>query len=129
MSDMAKGFGCRQAYESLSCRNPRATVGGYGDFELRPMSAMARLMLGSAEVGADRQPPRALARLSRPGTRPVAILSAAIVTLNARASVAGGAAPAADAWTMPCRVMELSPGLSPLRAAVRAAASTVRRFR
>jgi hypothetical protein len=25
-----KGFGCRQAYESLSCRNPRATGDGYG---------------------------------------------------------------------------------------------------
>jgi len=37
-----KGFGCRQAYESLSCRNPRATVDGYGDFDLRSMSAMAR---------------------------------------------------------------------------------------
>jgi hypothetical protein len=24
MSDLLKGFGCRQAYESLSCRNPRA---------------------------------------------------------------------------------------------------------
>ena len=23
-ADMLKGFGCRQAYESLSCRNPRA---------------------------------------------------------------------------------------------------------
>ncbi|SFU23417.1 hypothetical protein SAMN05518861_1641 [Mesorhizobium sp. YR577] len=36
-----KGFGCRQAYESLSCWNPRATFDGYGDFELRPMSEMA----------------------------------------------------------------------------------------
>lgn len=24
MADMLKGFGCRQAYESLSCRKPRA---------------------------------------------------------------------------------------------------------
>lgn len=40
-TDMLKGFGCRQAYESLSCRNPRATVDGYGDFSLRLMSAMA----------------------------------------------------------------------------------------
>jgi len=41
MADMVKGFGCRQAYESLSCRNPRATGYGYGDFEFRLMSAMA----------------------------------------------------------------------------------------
>ena len=41
MADMLKGFGCRKAYESLSCRNPRATGDGYGDFELRLMSAMA----------------------------------------------------------------------------------------
>jgi len=40
-ADMLKGFGCREAYESLSCRNPRATVDGYGDFSLRLMSAMA----------------------------------------------------------------------------------------
>jgi hypothetical protein len=53
MSEMVKGFGCRQAYESLSCRNPRSTVGGYGDFELRPMSAMARPLLGSARMDAD----------------------------------------------------------------------------
>ena len=46
---MVKGFGCRQAYESLSCRNPRATVDGYGDFELRPMSAMARPTVGTDE--------------------------------------------------------------------------------
>ncbi len=33
MNEMVKGFGCRQAYESLSCRKPRATVDGYGDFD------------------------------------------------------------------------------------------------
>jgi hypothetical protein len=49
-----KGFGCRQAYESLSCRNPRATVDGYGDFDLRLMSAMARALQGSAAMDADR---------------------------------------------------------------------------
>jgi hypothetical protein len=32
MAEMVKGFGCREAYESLSCRNPRATGDGYGDF-------------------------------------------------------------------------------------------------
>lgn len=41
MTGTAKGFGCRQAYESLSCRNPRATDYGYGDFGLRLMSAVA----------------------------------------------------------------------------------------
>jgi len=41
MTDMLKGFGCLKAYESLSCRNPRATGDDYGDFELRLMSAMA----------------------------------------------------------------------------------------
>jgi hypothetical protein len=42
-----KSFGRRQAYESPRGRNPRGTVGGYGDFELRPMSVMARRPLGS----------------------------------------------------------------------------------
>ena len=28
MTDMVKGFGCHQAYESLSCRNPRAPHAG-----------------------------------------------------------------------------------------------------
>ncbi|GLS21579.1 hypothetical protein GCM10007874_45960 [Labrys miyagiensis] len=49
-----KGFGCREAYESLSCRNPRATVDGYGDFDLRLMSAMARPLEASAAMDADR---------------------------------------------------------------------------
>jgi hypothetical protein len=31
MTDMLKGFGCRQAYESLSCRNPRAADDGLWD--------------------------------------------------------------------------------------------------
>jgi hypothetical protein len=31
-ADMVKGFGCRQAYESPSCRNPPATIDDYGDF-------------------------------------------------------------------------------------------------
>ena len=37
------------------CRNPRPTVDGYGDFDLRPMSAMARPMVRSAVVDADRR--------------------------------------------------------------------------
>lgn len=40
-ADMMKGFGCREAYESLPCRNPRGTVEVYGDFDFRLMSAMA----------------------------------------------------------------------------------------
>ena len=38
---IVKSFGRRQAYESPRGRNPRGTVDGYGDFDLRPMSAMA----------------------------------------------------------------------------------------
>jgi hypothetical protein len=41
-SDLVKGFGCRQAYESPSCRNPRATIDDYGDFHLRPMPPMVQ---------------------------------------------------------------------------------------
>lgn len=37
-----KSFGRRQAYESPRGRNPRGTVDGYGDFDLRPKSATAR---------------------------------------------------------------------------------------
>ena len=40
-SAFVKSFGRRQAYESPRGRNPRGTVDGYGDFDLRPMSAMA----------------------------------------------------------------------------------------
>ena len=92
---MVKGFGCRQAYESLSCRNPRATVDGYGDFELRPISAMARPTVGSAVMDADRPLRYASARYCRPRTVLVVGLSAATVTTGPRWSVAGGAAPAA----------------------------------
>jgi hypothetical protein len=40
-SAYVKSFGRRQAYESPRGRNPRATVDGYGDFDLRLMSGMA----------------------------------------------------------------------------------------
>lgn len=62
-TDNGKGFGCRRAYESLSCRNPRATVDVYGDFDLQLMSAMARPPSGSSGVNADSRfvaPPRGI---------------------------------------------------------------------
>lgn len=40
-SGVVKSFGRRQAYESPRGKNPRGTVDGYGDFALRPKSAMA----------------------------------------------------------------------------------------
>src|SRR5690606_36797054 len=76
-----KSFGRRQAYESPRGRNPRATGDGYGDFELRPVSAMARPPLGGAGMDADRPLRCAFARFSRPGTRFVATLSVAIITI------------------------------------------------
>jgi hypothetical protein len=54
---MVKGFGRRQAYESLSCRNPRAYYGVYGDFEfaevfgdgvMTPQRPERRVMQGRA---------------------------------------------------------------------------------
>lgn len=32
MTELLKGFGCREAYESLSCRNPRAQLMAMGIF-------------------------------------------------------------------------------------------------
>lgn len=92
---MVKGFGCRQAYESLSCRNPRAIVGGYGDFDLWPMSALARSALGSAAIEADWWLCCAAARYCLPDTRLLSIVVAAIVGTDACGFVAGGLAPAA----------------------------------
>ena len=129
MSGMMKGFGCREAYESLPCRNPRATVDGYGDFDLQPMSALARLLLESSDADTDRRLRCVVARLCRPGTRFVASLPAAVVTMDSRMSVAGGVAPAADAWTRSCRVTGVRPALPRLHQAVLAAACTVRRSR
>src|SRR6478609_11933630 len=34
-ADMVKGFGCRQAYESLSCRNPRSAFSELWGFVYR----------------------------------------------------------------------------------------------
>jgi hypothetical protein len=126
LSASVKSFGRRQAYESPRGRNPRATVGGYGDFDLGLISAMARPRPGSGVLDADRPLRCASARFSRPGSRLDATLLAAIITMNARGSVAGGGAPAAEVWIMPCRVMKQSPGSSPSHPAVRAAASGVR---
>jgi len=95
---MVKGFGCRQAYESLSCRNPRATIDGYGDFELRPMSAMARPALGRAMEDADRPLRCASARYRRhrrPGTGSGRPMSASAIAVAARGFVAGGGTSAA----------------------------------
>ena len=125
-SPSVKSFGRREAYESPRGRNPRATVDGYGDFELRPMSALARLPVGSAEVDADRPLRCSIARYWRPGTGPGGRRSASAFAVDARVSVAGGAAAAADAWTLPCRVMANPPGSSQWRAAARVAASIAR---
>lgn len=51
-TETVKGFGSRQAYESLSCSNPRAMVDSYGDFVLWPMSAMTLSTLGSLRLNA-----------------------------------------------------------------------------
>lgn len=41
-ADVLKGFGCRQAYESLSCRNPRAAEIAYGDLGLGVCQRLSR---------------------------------------------------------------------------------------
>ncbi len=122
---MVKGFGCRQAYESLPCWNPRATVGGYGNFVLRPMSATARRLLGCVGMDPERPLRCDFAQSNRSRRRLVATLSAAIVLMDTRGSVAGGGAPAADTRTMSCRVIERSPGSWRLHRVVRAAVSSV----
>lgn len=129
LSAPVKSFGRREAYESPRGRNPRGTVDGYGDFELRPMSAMVRQMLGSAGLDADRPLRCSFAQSSRSRTRLVVSLSAATVTIGARGSVTAGSAPAVEGSAMPCRVMELSSGSWQLHRAVRAAASSARTSR
>lgn len=124
-----KSFGRRQAYESPRGRNPRATVEGYGDFNLRLMSARARPQPGSLVMHADRPLRCASARFCRPGSPLAAPLSATMITTDACGSVAGGATPAVEVLTIPCRVMKPSPGSSPSHPAVRAAASSVRTSR
>lgn len=62
-------FGRRRAYESPRGRNPRATVNGYGYFDLWLMSAMAR------PPNADRLLRCSIARYWRPGAGPATRLS------------------------------------------------------
>jgi hypothetical protein len=55
MTVKLKGFGCRQAYESLSCRNPRAVGGELLGFVFRGVPApvvniRARCCQGIEEV-------------------------------------------------------------------------------
>jgi hypothetical protein len=95
-----KSFGRREAYESPRGRNPRATVDGYGDFELRPMSALARLPMGSAEVDADRPLRCSIARYWRPGTgpatrlsRPCSLLKKPVMLCRCRTTLNEGATP------------------------------------
>jgi len=124
-----KSFGRRQAYESPRGRNPRATGDGYGDFGFRLMSSMARPSSGSAAMDSDRPLLWASARCCRPGAGPGARLSASAITMDTRGPIAEGRAPAAEGWTMSCRVMGRSPGSPRPCPAVRAAASTVRTLR
>ncbi|MER9301248.1 hypothetical protein NKI38_33185, partial [Mesorhizobium sp. M0621] len=85
-----KSFGRRQAYESPRGRNPRATGDGYGDFDLRLVSAMARPPPGSG--GFDAAGPLRLSamRYCRLVARPDATRSASMITMDVRGSVAGG---------------------------------------
>ena len=87
------GAGRRTKVPEEGTRGPQCD--GYGDFDLRLRSAMARPPLRSAGMDADRPLRCASARFSRPGTRLVATLSVATVTIDARVSVAGGGTPAA----------------------------------
>jgi hypothetical protein len=89
-SAVVKSFGRRQAYESPRGRNPRATGDGYGDFDFRLMSGMARPPPGSAAMNADRPLRCASARCCRPVGRLGAALSASGITMGACGSVAGG---------------------------------------
>lgn len=91
-----KSFGRRQAYESPRGRNPRGTVDGYGDFELRPVSAMERPALGRAMVDADGPLRCSFAQYWLPGAGPGGRVSASVITPGARGSDAGGRAPAAE---------------------------------
>lgn len=87
---MLKGFGCREAYESLSCRNPRATVDGYGDFSLRLMSATAwPPPLGDA-VDTDGPLSEAPAQPCSLCAQADGALRASLSTMGARGSVAAG---------------------------------------
>jgi hypothetical protein len=73
---MVKGFGCRQAYESPSCRNPRATIDDYGDFGFRLMSSSVRRLPGSDRVDMDEPLRRFSARDCRHDERLTTTLSA-----------------------------------------------------
>jgi hypothetical protein len=128
-SGIVKSFGRRQAYESPRGRNPWATVDGYGDFDLRLVSAMARPPPASGGLDAAGPFRLSATRYCRLGARPDATRSASMITMDTRGSVARGWAPAAERWSMPCRVMESSPGSSPWCPAVRAAVATVRTSR
>ena len=87
---LVKSFGCRQAYESPRGRNPQPTGDAYGDFGLGLVSGMACPPPGSAAVDADGPSRLAAARHCRLGTRSDAVLSASMLMMDARGSVAGG---------------------------------------
>lgn len=54
MTDMLKGFGCRQAYESLSCRNPRAADDGLWGFVFRSVpGSVANFRIGCGGHGVE----------------------------------------------------------------------------
>lgn len=63
---------------------------GYGDFDSRLMSAIARPLSASTAMDAISPLRCASMRCSRPGARLGAALSASMITMGTRASVAGG---------------------------------------
>lgn len=125
MTDMVKSFGCRQAYESLSCRNPRATVDSYGDFDFRLVSVMARPLSISLGMDADRPLRCASARCWWPAPGSSRLRRRRQSRLARVVPLPEADGLRLESWMMPCRIMAISPGLSPLLRAVRAVVSSV----
>lgn len=85
-----KSFGRRRRTKVPAEAAREVQIAVYGDIDLRPMSVIARLLLGSFKMDAERRRRYASLRSRWPGRLLIVKVSVAAVNIGTRGSVAGG---------------------------------------
>lgn len=117
-TDKLKGFGCRQAYESLSCRNPRAAGGELWGFVFRGFPAAVANVRVRCYQGVEEVASGQVGETVAMTTVGFGYRETGATAKRTWHPVDRRRRGAAVRSTWPCRVMGRSPGLALLRQAV-----------